>query len=137
MRVAGDAGRPVEAAEIGGVRELRATLTIRAFLIPSSTAADQVVERAQLCERLGYDLVAFPDRPPLPHLLEMWTLLSWIAARTSRIHLMPNVADLQLRNPVILARAAASLDLLSDGRIDLGLGASLRGADANAMGEPP
>ncbi|QSN53250.1 FAD/FMN-dependent dehydrogenase [Mycobacteroides abscessus subsp. abscessus] len=109
-------------------------LRFGAFLIPSSTAADQVVERAQLCERLGYDLVAFPDRPPLPHLLEMWTLLSWIAARTSRIRLMPNVADLQLRDPVILARAAASLDLLSEGRIDLGLGASLRGSDADAMG---
>lgn len=109
-------------------------LRFGAVLTPLSAAADQVVVRAQLCEKLGYDLVALPDCPVLPHLLDMWTLLSWIAARTSRIQLVPNVANLQLHNPAVLARAAASLDLLSDGRIDLGLGAGFRAGDTRAAG---
>lgn len=48
--------------------------------------------------------------------------MSWVAARTSTIHVAPNVLNLPLRPPAVLARAAASLDLLSGGRFDLGLG---------------
>ena len=52
----------------------------------------------------------------------MWTMMSFVAARTHTISLSPNVANLHLRPPAVLARAASSLDLLSNGRVELGLG---------------
>jgi len=76
-----------------------------------------------LSERRGFDLVTFQDHPYQPGFHDTWTLLSWVAARTSRIHVAGNVLNLPLRQPAVLARAAASLDLLSGGRVELGLGA--------------
>ena len=68
--------------------------------------------------------------------LETWTLLSYVAARTQRVRLAPNVLSVPLRLPAVLARAAASLDLLSGGRVELGLGAGgFRDAIA-AIGAP-
>ena len=55
--------------------------------------------------------------------LDTWTLLSVLGARTSTITLAPNVASLPLRPPVVLAKAAATLDLVTGGRVELGLGA--------------
>lgn len=78
---------------------------------------------AQLCEELGLDLVTFQDHPYQPRFLDTWTLLSWVAASTSRIRISPNVINLPLRQPAVLARSASSLDLLSQGRLELGLGA--------------
>src|SRR5690606_1183029 len=52
-----------------------------------------------------------------------WTLLSYVASATERIHVAPDVANVPMRPPAVLARAAASLDLLSGGRVDLALGA--------------
>ena len=49
--------------------------------------------------------------------------MSFVAARTERVHIAGNVLNLPLRQPAVLARAAASLDLLSGGRVELGLGA--------------
>lgn len=62
------------------------------------------------------------DHPYQPALLDTWTLLSYVAARTETIHIAPNVIDLPLRPPAVLARSVASLDRLSGGRIELGLG---------------
>jgi alkanesulfonate monooxygenase SsuD/methylene tetrahydromethanopterin reductase-like flavin-dependent oxidoreductase (luciferase family) len=79
---------------------------------------------SQLSERLGFDLVTFQDHPYLSNFLDTWTLLSWVAARTERIGISGNVLNLPLRQPpAVLARAAASLDLLSGGRVTLGIGA--------------
>ena len=64
-------------------------------------------------EASGYDLVTFQDHPYQPRFHDTSTLLTWVAARTERIHLAANVANLPLRPPAVLARAAASLDLLS------------------------
>ena len=49
--------------------------------------------------------------------------MSFVAARTESIRIAPNVLNVPLRPPAVVARAAASLDLLSGGRFDLGLGA--------------
>jgi alkanesulfonate monooxygenase SsuD/methylene tetrahydromethanopterin reductase-like flavin-dependent oxidoreductase (luciferase family) len=49
--------------------------------------------------------------------------MSYVAAATSRIRLSANVLNLPLRQPVVIARSAASLDLLSGGRVELGIGA--------------
>ncbi|MFC4563339.1 LLM class flavin-dependent oxidoreductase [Nocardiopsis mangrovi] len=93
------------------------------FLPPVAEHADAVVALARLAERLGLDSVSVQDHPYQPAFLDTWTLLSVLAARTSRIRLFPNVANLPLRPPAVLARSAASLDILSGGRVELGLGA--------------
>jgi alkanesulfonate monooxygenase SsuD/methylene tetrahydromethanopterin reductase-like flavin-dependent oxidoreductase (luciferase family) len=93
------------------------------FITPSNGQPQAVVALAQLSERLGYDLVTFQDHPYQPAFLDTWTLMTWVAARTETIHIAPNVLNLPLRPAPVTARAAASLDLLSDGRFDLGLGA--------------
>jgi alkanesulfonate monooxygenase SsuD/methylene tetrahydromethanopterin reductase-like flavin-dependent oxidoreductase (luciferase family) len=93
------------------------------FLTPSAERPDQVVALARLTEQLGLDLVSVQDHPYQARFLDTWTLLSVIAASTSRVTVTPNVANLPLRPPVVLARSVATLDLLSQGRVELGLGA--------------
>ncbi len=95
-----------------------------------------MVGLAQLSEQLGLDLVTFQDHPYQPRFLDTWTLLSYVAASTVQIGLAPNVLNLPLRPPAVVARAAASLDLLSGGRVDLGLGAGAFGDAVAAMGGP-
>ncbi|MGH1562404.1 LLM class flavin-dependent oxidoreductase [Mumia sp. DW29H23] len=104
------------------------------FITPQNAAPDQVVALAQLSEELGFDLVTFQDHPYQPAFLDTWTLISYVAARTERVHLSANVLNLPLRNPAVLARSVASLDLLSGGRIDLGLGAGAFWDAIAAMG---
>lgn len=89
--------------------------------------ADQVVERAVAAavaaERAGLDLVTFQDHPYQRRFVDTWTLLSYVAARTERVRLAGNVLNLPLRPPAVLAKSIATLDLLSGGRVELGLGA--------------
>ena len=98
-------------------------LLFGSFLTPANADPDRVVGLAQLSEQVGLDLATFQDHPYQPAFLDTWTLLSWVAARTTTLRLAPNVANLPLRPPAVLARAVASLDLLSGGRVELGLGA--------------
>lgn len=91
------------------------------FLIPDASLP--LLTIAQEVERLGLDYIAMQDHPYQRRFVDTWTLLSMIAARTSRIGLFTDVANLPLRPPAVLAKAAASIDILSQGRFDLGLGA--------------
>ena len=93
------------------------------FITPVNDPPAAAVARAQLSEHLGYDLVTFQDHPYQPGFLDTWTLLTWVAAQTGRIRLAGNVLNVPMRPAPVLARAAASLDLLSGGRFELGLGA--------------
>lgn len=93
------------------------------FLTPTAETAGRVIELARLTERSGLDLVSVQDHPYQPAFLDAWTLLTTIAAATERVKVFPNVANLPLRPPTVLARAVASLDVLSGGRAELGLGA--------------
>jgi alkanesulfonate monooxygenase SsuD/methylene tetrahydromethanopterin reductase-like flavin-dependent oxidoreductase (luciferase family) len=93
------------------------------FLTPTAERASQVLDLAELAEALGLDLVAIQDHPYQRRFLDTWTLLSAIGARTRSIRLAPDVACLPLRPPVMLAKAAASLDVITEGRLELGLGA--------------
>ncbi|HEY0216056.1 MAG TPA: LLM class flavin-dependent oxidoreductase [Cellulomonas sp.] len=104
------------------------------FLTPSAAAPDRVVGLAQVSEQAGLDLVTFQDHPYQPSFLDTWTLLSWVAARTERVRLAANVTNLPLRPPAVLARAAASLDRLSGGRVELGLGSGAFWDAIEAMG---
>ena len=91
------------------------------FLIPN--ADTPLLSIAQEAERLGLDYIAVQDHPYQRRFVDTWTLLSMIAGTTSRIGLFPDVANLPLRPPAVMAKAAASIDLLSGGRFELGLGA--------------
>jgi alkanesulfonate monooxygenase SsuD/methylene tetrahydromethanopterin reductase-like flavin-dependent oxidoreductase (luciferase family) len=104
------------------------------FVTPSSRNAEAVVALAQLAEQAGLDLVTFQDHPYQPAFLDTWTLLSYVAAQTSVVRLAPNVANLPLRQPAVLARSAASLDILSGGRVELGLGTGAFWEGVGAMG---
>jgi alkanesulfonate monooxygenase SsuD/methylene tetrahydromethanopterin reductase-like flavin-dependent oxidoreductase (luciferase family)/hemerythrin-like domain-containing protein len=106
------------------------------FLTPTAADAAHVVELARLSEQVGLDLVTVQDHPYQPRFLDTWTLLTWIAASTSRVRLAPNVANLPLRPPAVLARSAASLDLLSGGRLELGIGAGAFWDAIEANGGP-
>ncbi len=104
------------------------------FITPSSAEPDAVVELAVLADQVGLDLVTFQDHPYQPRLLDAWTLLSYVAARTNRVRLAPNVLNLPLRPPAVVARSVAALDLLSGGRAELGLGAGAFWDGIEAMG---
>jgi alkanesulfonate monooxygenase SsuD/methylene tetrahydromethanopterin reductase-like flavin-dependent oxidoreductase (luciferase family)/FAD/FMN-containing dehydrogenase len=99
------------------------SLRFGTFVTPTAANPQGAVQLAQLSEQLGYDLVTFQDHPYQASFLDTWTLMSYVAAATTRIHIAPNVLNLPLRPAPVTARAAASLDLLSGGRFELGLGA--------------
>lgn len=106
------------------------------FVSPDADRAPAIVEQSLLAERLGLDLVSFQDHPYQPRFLDTWTLLAVIAAKTSRIQVAPNVANLPLRPPPMLARSVATLDILSGGRVSLGLGAGAFWDGIVALGGP-
>lgn len=85
-----------------------------------------LVRSARNAEAAGFDGVALSDHPYGEWQPDAWTVLSYLAAATSRLTLSPNVIHLPARNPVVLAKAAATLDALSGGRVALGLGAGDR-----------
>lgn len=98
-------------------------LLFGSFLTPVNDPPQRPVALAELSEQIGLDLVTFQDHPYQPGFHDTWTLLSTVAARTNSIRLATNVANLPLRTPAVLARSVASLDLLSGGKVELGIGA--------------
>lgn len=93
------------------------------FVPPVADQVFGVVDLATQADVLGLDLVTFQDHPYQAKFLDSWTLLSSLAGETSNVRLALNVANLPLRPPAVLARSVASLDLISNGRAELGLGA--------------
>jgi alkanesulfonate monooxygenase SsuD/methylene tetrahydromethanopterin reductase-like flavin-dependent oxidoreductase (luciferase family) len=105
-------------------------------VMPDAQPPGHAVELAMLADELGLDLVGIQDHPYKPQFLDTWSLLCHIGARTRRIRLVPDVANLPLRPPATLAKAAASLDLLTGGRVELGLGAGAFWDEITSMGGP-
>ncbi|WP_409465201.1 LLM class flavin-dependent oxidoreductase [Amycolatopsis sp. GA6-003] len=106
------------------------------ILLPEAASPGPVTRLAEAADTAGLDLLSVPDHPYRPDLLDAWTVLSVVAARTERLRVFPNVANLPLRPPAVLARSAASLDLLSGGRTELALGAGAYWDDIAAQGGP-
>lgn len=106
------------------------------FVLPDSMRPLRPLELAVRAEQLGIDLIGAQDHPYQRRFYDVWTLLTAIAMRTTRVSVFPDVANLPLRPPAMLAKAAASLDLLSGGRVELGLGAGGFWAAIKAMGGP-
>src|SRR5256884_9917411 len=105
-------------------------------IIPNASESPSLAGTARLADELGFDLLGIQDHPYQWRFLDTWTLISVLAAQTSRIRLFPDVANLPLRPPAVLAKAAASVDLLSGGRFELGLGAGGFWDAIAAMGGP-
>ncbi|NMO51917.1 LLM class flavin-dependent oxidoreductase [Actinoplanes sp. TBRC 11911] len=111
-------------------------LQFGAFITPAADQPERAVALAEVSEAAGLDLATFQDHPYNPGFLDTWTLLGWVAARTSAIHVTGNVLNVPLRPPGVLARAAASLDRLSGGRLEMGIGAGAFPDAAQGMGAP-
>ena len=106
------------------------------FLTPDAARADAVLELARLADATGLDLVTVQDHPYQRRFLDAWTLLSVVAAQTTTVRLALDVANLPLRPPLMLAKSVASLDVLSGGRVELGLGAGAFWEGIAAFGGP-
>src|SRR5260370_25758509 len=76
---------------------------------------------AQVADATGFDFITIQDHPYNPTFLDTWTLLAAIGARTQQVRLLPNVVNLPLRPPAMLAKPAATLDILTGGSMELGL----------------
>jgi alkanesulfonate monooxygenase SsuD/methylene tetrahydromethanopterin reductase-like flavin-dependent oxidoreductase (luciferase family) len=105
-------------------------------IVPEAATLEQARAVADGADRLGLDLIGIQDHPYQWRFLETWALLGDLLARTERIRVFPDVANLPLRGPGMIAKHAASLDVLSGGRFELGLGAGAFWEAIRAIGGP-
>lgn len=116
-------------------------IRFHALVIPT-TDWPEVLRRAQWVETLGFDAVMLPDHlvdwtNPAQPWYDAWTALAAIAQSTERIRLGTAVTQIPLRNPAMLARQVLTLDQISHGRIELGLGTGLTIDPSYTMGGFP
>lgn len=104
------------------------------FAVPEAAAWERLLEQAREIDALGLDLIGIQDHPYQPRFLDTLALLSMIGAQTKRLRLVTDVVNLQLRPPAVLAKWAASVDLMTGGRVELGLGAGAFAQAVTAMG---
>ena len=108
---------------------------------PEMPNACALVDYGVRMEELGFDSLWVWDHILLgvdPHfpIIESLTLLTAIAARTKRIKLGTGILVLPLRNPVVLAKQLASMDLLSGGRLIMGMASGWYKREFDAVGVP-
>src|SRR6476646_1149784 len=139
--------------------KVQLSIVLRTFAAQDPGSWAHVIRQAETLDRAGVDRLAVSDhvvfgedldaygRPeiggqaggtqptgPDGHWLEPITLLSLLAGRTSRIRLAPGILSAALRRPVVLAKTAATLDVLSGGRLDLGVGVGWQREEYDAAG---
>jgi alkanesulfonate monooxygenase SsuD/methylene tetrahydromethanopterin reductase-like flavin-dependent oxidoreductase (luciferase family) len=105
-------------------------------LAPEWAKQDELLALTHAADETGIDLIGIQDHPYQWRFHDTWTLIAFLAGRSSRVRFFPDVASLPLRPPAVLAKAVASLDVLSGGRIELGLGAGAFWDAIEAMGGP-
>jgi alkanesulfonate monooxygenase SsuD/methylene tetrahydromethanopterin reductase-like flavin-dependent oxidoreductase (luciferase family) len=103
---------------------------------PATDDLSHAFRRARIADTFGLDLITIMDHPYNANLLDTWTLLTALAMRTERVHVGTNVLCLPLRSPALLAKMAATLDVLTEGRVELGLGAGAFWDGIAAWGVP-
>jgi alkanesulfonate monooxygenase SsuD/methylene tetrahydromethanopterin reductase-like flavin-dependent oxidoreductase (luciferase family) len=106
------------------------------FLVPNAAEYPELLRQVAAVERGGLELVGIQDHPYQRRYLDTFALIADLLARTERLSIFPDVANLPLRPPATLAKLAASLDVMSDGRFELGLGAGAFWDGVAAMGGP-
>jgi probable F420-dependent oxidoreductase len=99
------------------------------------TSTDAWVTQARRVEELGYASLLMPDRPSMGG-LALFSALAFAAAATTSLHIGSYVFCNDYRHPAMLVKEVATLDLLSGGRFELGLGAGASGYDYQQMGLP-
>jgi alkanesulfonate monooxygenase SsuD/methylene tetrahydromethanopterin reductase-like flavin-dependent oxidoreductase (luciferase family) len=112
------------------------TVELGAFVVPDAADPDALLAQVRAVEDGGLELVGIQDHPYQRRFLDTFSLLAYLAGRTERVRLFPDVANLPLRHPAMLAKAAASIDVLSGGRLELGLGAGAFWDAIEAFGGP-
>jgi alkanesulfonate monooxygenase SsuD/methylene tetrahydromethanopterin reductase-like flavin-dependent oxidoreductase (luciferase family) len=112
------------------------SLELGIFVVPDATNAAATVAQIIEAERAGLDMVGVQDHPYQWRFFDTWTLLAYVAGRTERVRFVPDVLNLPLRLPTMIAKSVASLDSLSGGRVELGLGAGGFWDAVAAMGGP-
>ncbi|TDC38037.1 LLM class flavin-dependent oxidoreductase [Micromonospora sp. 15K316] len=111
-------------------------ITFGLSLDPSRDKLPETRQLARAAAASGLAYLAVQDHAYQPGHLDTWTLISHLAAETERISFLTDVADLQLRPPTMLAKAGASLSVLTGGRIVLGVGSGPSSDAVAAMGGP-
>jgi alkanesulfonate monooxygenase SsuD/methylene tetrahydromethanopterin reductase-like flavin-dependent oxidoreductase (luciferase family) len=106
------------------------------FLVPAAASYPELLRQVDAAERSGFDLVGIQDHPYQRRFLDAFALIGDLLARTERLRFFPDVANLPLRPPATLAKLAASLDVMSGGRFELGIGAGSFWDAIAAMGGP-
>jgi F420-dependent oxidoreductase-like protein len=110
--------------------------------VPAERMFDHVAELAQSAESAGFDLVTVMDHfyqirgvgPETEPMLEAYSTLAALAARTSRVQLGTLVTGVTYRNPALLAKTVTSLDVISKGRAVLGIGAAWNADEHAGLG---
>jgi alkanesulfonate monooxygenase SsuD/methylene tetrahydromethanopterin reductase-like flavin-dependent oxidoreductase (luciferase family) len=92
------------------------------FPSPRADFSQETLHMARVADEAGFDLVGIQDHPYQRRFLDTWALMGFVLAKTDRVTVFPDVANLPLRPPRMMAKHAATLDHLSGGRFDLGLG---------------
>jgi alkanesulfonate monooxygenase SsuD/methylene tetrahydromethanopterin reductase-like flavin-dependent oxidoreductase (luciferase family) len=111
-------------------------LELGAFVVPDASDPSQVLAQVRAVEDAGLELVGIQDHPYQRRFFDTMALIAFLAARTERVRLFPAVANLPLRHPAMLAKEAATIDVLSGGRFELGLGAGAFWEAIEAFGGP-
>src|SRR5260370_21862318 len=103
-------------------------------LAPNIAYMIKLRDLTPLADTLGLDLLGIQDHPYVSGFVDTMSLISGLLAETRRLRILPNVASLPLRPPALLAKSAASLDILSDRRFELGIGSGASWEGIAAMG---
>jgi alkanesulfonate monooxygenase SsuD/methylene tetrahydromethanopterin reductase-like flavin-dependent oxidoreductase (luciferase family) len=114
----------------------RGPLSFGISVTPYASDYPEIVAQVLAAERAGFDLVGIQDHPYQRRFLDTFALIGDLLARTSRLRFFPDVASLPMRSPTMLAKTAASLDVMSGGRFELGLGAGAFWDAIEGMGGP-
>jgi len=109
-------------------------LQLGLFLTPEAAQLDALRAQVALADRGGLDQLHVQDHPYQRRQLDTMSLIPDLLARTERLRVVTAVANLPLRHPAMLAKAAATLSVLSGGRFELGLGSGAFWDAVVAMG---
>jgi alkanesulfonate monooxygenase SsuD/methylene tetrahydromethanopterin reductase-like flavin-dependent oxidoreductase (luciferase family) len=116
--------------------DLRRPIEFGGNVDPTTADPGWPLRLTRTIEDAGLDFISIQDHPYNARFFDTWTLLTFLAQATTRVRFFPNVANLPLRPPAMLAKSVATLDVLSGGRIELGLGAGFFWEGIAAMGGP-